>query len=173
MSMYPNAGSKRYELDYATDDRALGSFFNAVYAWMAVGLALTAVVAWFVSQTPALLQIIYAGKGAAIAFALGAFAIAWYVQANVLRISTALSTGLFLLYAAIIGAMISYIFIVYSKGGRCGVATEFAGGTPDATARRRQTAAPRARSPARCRCGRAPRHGRAVPAGRFPGGAKR
>lgn len=111
MSMFPNA--RRANLDYATDDRTIYNFFNAVYAWMAVGLALTAVVAYGVAHTPALLNLIYAGKFMVIALALGAFAVAWYVQSQIGRISTGLATGLFLLYATLIGAMISWIFIVY------------------------------------------------------------
>ena len=112
MSMYPD--TQRVPLGYATDDRSIASFFNAVYAWMAVGLAVTAVVAWFVSRTPALLEIIYAGKAMAIGLALGAFAIAWYVQSQIHRISTGVATALFVLYATLIGAMISYIFILYN-----------------------------------------------------------
>lgn len=112
MSMYPD--TRRVPLGYATDERSIASFFNAVYAWMAVGLALTAVVAWFVSRTPALLEIIYAGKAMVIVMALGAFGIAWYVQSQIHRISTGLATGLFLLYATVIGAMISYVFILYN-----------------------------------------------------------
>lgn len=115
MSMYPNANTRRVELEYGTSERAIFSFFNAVYAWMAVGLAVTAVVAWFVSRTPAILQIIYGGRGAVVAISLGAFAIAWYVQAQIHRISVGMATGLFLLYATIIGAMVSYIFLIYDK----------------------------------------------------------
>lgn len=112
MSMYPDA--RRAQLDYATDERSIYSFFNAVYAWMAVGLALTAVVAYVVAHTPALLQIIYGGKAIVLVMALGAFGIAWYVQSQIGRISTGVATALFLLYATIMGAMISYVFIVYS-----------------------------------------------------------
>ena len=111
MSMFPDA--RRTPLDYATDSRSVASFFNAVYAWMAVGLAVTALVAWFVSQSPELLRIIYSGRGMVIAMALGAFGIAWYVQTQIHRIHTGVATALFMLYAAVIGAMISYIFIIY------------------------------------------------------------
>lgn len=111
MSMYPT--SHRLELDYATDDRTLFNFFNAVYAWMAVGLALTAVVAWVVSRSPAMLGVVYSGRGMVLAMGLGAFAIAWYVQTNFHRISVTAATGLFLVYAVVIGAMISGIFLLY------------------------------------------------------------
>ncbi len=112
MSMYPDA--RRVELDYGTDNRAIAGFFNAVYAWMAVGLAVTALVAWFVARSPELLKIIYSGRGMVLVMALGAFGIAWYVQSQIHRISTGLATALFMLYATVIGAMISYIFIIYN-----------------------------------------------------------
>ena len=111
MSMYPD--SRPYELEYGTDEKVVFNFFNAVYAWMAVGLGVTALVAWFVSQQPELLRIIYSGRGMVIAMALGAFGIAWYVQSQIHRISTGVATALFMLYAIVIGAMISYIFVIY------------------------------------------------------------
>jgi len=43
MSMYPDSGARKpWELDYANNDKTMSKFFNVVYAWMAVGLALTA-----------------------------------------------------------------------------------------------------------------------------------
>jgi FtsH-binding integral membrane protein len=113
MTMYPQSDARKFELEYATDERSVFNFFNAVYAWMAVGLAVTAVVAWYVSRTPALLQVIYAGKGTAVAFMLGAFALAWFVQSQAAKLSTGLATVLFLVYSALIGMIISYIFIIY------------------------------------------------------------
>ena len=115
MTMYPQNEARRYELGYATDERSVFNFFNTVYAWMAVGLALTAVVAWLVSQNQSLLQLIYgSGKGMMLVFVLGAFAIAWFVQTQVERISAAVATVLFLVYAAVVGALISGIFIIYN-----------------------------------------------------------
>jgi FtsH-binding integral membrane protein len=116
MSMYPSdsgVGSRRLELEYGTDERTVFNFFNTVYAWMAVGLAVTATVAFLVSQSPPVMRVLYAGKFMIVALLLGAWAIAWAVQSAAMRISAAAATALFLLYAAVIGAMISYIFLVY------------------------------------------------------------
>ena len=113
MSMYPDANVRKIGLEYSTEDRAVFSFFNTVYAWMAVGLALTAVVGWFVAAS-GLVPVLFQSSFTIIALMLGAFAIAWSVQGAAMRMSPAAATGLFLLYAAVIGVMISYIFIVYS-----------------------------------------------------------
>jgi FtsH-binding integral membrane protein len=116
MSMYPQSDVARPRLGYATDDRAVFNFFNTVYAWMCAGLALTAVVAWLVSRSPAMMSFLYGSRAMILVFALGAFAIAWFVQSAAARISATAATGLFLLYAAVIGALISYIFLVYESG---------------------------------------------------------
>jgi FtsH-binding integral membrane protein len=111
MSQYPY--ERKIELEYATDERVTFNFFNMVYAWMAVGLAVTAVVAYAGSKSDVLLQVVYGNRFGYIGIGLAAFAIAWGVQSVALRISAAAATGLFLLYAAVIGALISGIFRIY------------------------------------------------------------
>ena len=59
MSRYPTPYSQRQPLDYATSDGVVARFMNNVYAWMAAGLALTAVVAWVVSQNTQALHTIF------------------------------------------------------------------------------------------------------------------
>lgn len=114
MTMYPDqSSSRRLDLDYASDDRSVFNFFNAVYAWMAVGLALTAAVAWFVAKTPSLMNVVYANQFVPIAMLLGAFALSWYVQSQIMKLSTGVATALFLVYCSLIGVIISYIFVVY------------------------------------------------------------
>jgi hypothetical protein len=95
------------------DSITVAQFFNMVYAWMCVGLALTAVVGWYFASS-GLYQTIYASKGGYVFMALAAFGIAWYAQSQAGRLSVGVATGLFLLYAAVIGALLSGIFIVYS-----------------------------------------------------------
>jgi FtsH-binding integral membrane protein len=130
MSMYPESGARKpWELEYARDDKSLSKFFNVVYAWMAVGLAVTAAVAYLVSQSQTGLQIVYGGgKGMAVVIALGMFAIAWGVQASALRINANVATALFIVYSALMGALLSGIFIIY-KMQTIGAAFLITGGT--------------------------------------------
>jgi uncharacterized protein len=113
MTMYPDR-ARPVELDYGTDSGVLVRFFNTVYAWMAVGLAVTAVVAFLVSKSTAGLGLIYANKGVYAIIALVAFGLAWFVQSQAGKLSAGVSTALFLVYASIVGALISGIFIIYS-----------------------------------------------------------
>lgn len=119
MSNFPNQfgayGRAGEQLDYESraDTMTMAQFFNMVYAWMCVGLALTAVVGWWFASS-GLYRTIYASRGGYIFIALAAFGIAWFAQSQAGRLSVTVGTVLFLLYAAIIGALISGIFVVYS-----------------------------------------------------------
>jgi FtsH-binding integral membrane protein len=118
MSQYPNyvgGGIRGRELEYESGANAItvAQFFNTVYAWMCVGLALTACVGWYFSQHLDLLKMIYANKGGFAAVGLAAFAIAWIAQSQAGKMSVTVATVLFLAYAAIIGALLSGIFLVY------------------------------------------------------------
>jgi FtsH-binding integral membrane protein len=120
MSQYPQYPQQRVQSWGTRDteaDRVVFNFFNVVYAWMAVGLAVTAVVGYVVSSNDAILTTIYgAGKGAFIAVFLCLTAIAWFVQGSVGRLSVGTATTLFLLYAAGFGVLLSGIFLVYPPG---------------------------------------------------------
>ena len=131
MSNMPNSyGSYRSEpLGYESRDNSLtvAQFFNTVYAWMCVGLALTAVVGWYVAHSP-LIGVIYASKGGYLFVGLAAFGIAWYVQSQAGKLAVPVATALFLLYAAVIGALVSGIYLIY-PGKTLAAAFVVTGGT--------------------------------------------
>jgi FtsH-binding integral membrane protein len=107
----PRGGQLEYESQ--ADTMTVAQFFNTVYAWMCVGLALSACVGWYFSQNLDLVRLIYANKGGYLFIGLAAFGIAWYVQSQAGRLTVTVATVLFLLYAAIIGALLSGIFLIY------------------------------------------------------------
>lgn len=113
MTQYPYQQSHRLEYGTTTGDRAIFNFFNTVYAWMAVGLGVTALVGFAVANTPTLLSLVYASPGLYLLFGLAAFGVAWYVQSQAGRLSTGTATAMFLVYAAIMGALTSAIFLIY------------------------------------------------------------
>lgn len=119
MSQFPQQQSRPWHLNYAgegTRDLTVFSFFNAVYAWMAVGLAVTAAVAYMVAHSPMLEMVYRFGVGGLVLISLVAFAISWVVQSQAGRMNAGAATGLFLLYAGIMGVLCSFIFLVYPTG---------------------------------------------------------
>lgn len=116
MSQFPQSYEQQrrpYDLGYATDERVTFNFFNAVYAWMFVGLALTATVAYLCSQSPAMLEFMYGSRAVLFVAGLIAFVIAMAVQSVAMRIGAGAATALYLVYTAAIGMIISYIFVIY------------------------------------------------------------
>jgi hypothetical protein len=79
---------------------------------MCVGLAVTATVAWLVSQNVGFVRALHS-KGIAVAFLVGSVIMVFGIRAAAHKISPTLATVLFLVYAAVIGAVLSGIFIVY------------------------------------------------------------
>ena len=111
MSMYPQ--SRSFRLDYGTDQRSVASFFNTVYAWMCVGLAVTATVAYLVSQNTQLSATLNNNRGIGGVMMLALVGLAFGIQGAALRLNPTIATVLFLAYAALVGALISYVFLVY------------------------------------------------------------
>lgn len=118
MSQFPDryAARRPYPMDYAPASSAtVATFMNAVYAWMCVGLAVTAGVAWYVSTQPQLFKQIF-NTGVFWILVIAQFGLVFAISAAVQRISAAAATGLFILYAALNGLLLSSIFLAYEIG---------------------------------------------------------
>ena len=92
---------------------AIVSFFNLVYAWMAAGLALTALVAWFTSTRQDVMGWVFT-PGVWIVLLLVELGLIVAVSAAVNRLGPGAATALFLLYAALNGLTLSIIFLAYT-----------------------------------------------------------
>lgn len=95
---------------------AASVFMRSVYMWMTAGLALTAVVAYWFAGTPALRQAILGNTFSMILLILVEFGLVIAISAAINKMSAGVATGLFLLFSAVNGAMLSSIFIVYPIG---------------------------------------------------------
>jgi uncharacterized protein len=116
MSMYdPQMTGRPVPLEYGADtrDAAVVRFFNAVYAWMAVGLAVTASVAWLVFTHPAVMKSVLSG-GAMIGIFIAEIVLVVVISSAIRRINATTATALFVLYSALNGLMLSVIFLVYT-----------------------------------------------------------
>lgn len=83
-----------------------------VYQWMAMGLALTGAVAmWAASSTPVLK---FLAGGGFILFALVEIGIVIWLSASIMKISPQAAAAGFLIYSAINGLTLSFIFIAYT-----------------------------------------------------------
>lgn len=104
-------------LDYGQSDSmpaVATAFFNAVYAWMAAGLGVTAVVAYLVAANVDQLHQ-YLGGGAIIGLFIAEIVLVMTIAGAVNRISASVATVLFLVYSALNGVTLSGIVLAYSN----------------------------------------------------------
>ncbi len=118
MSTFPNPYSRRETRPFdhaAGGSQVLVTFFNTVYAWMAVGLATTALVAWIVSGNSTAMAAIF-NPAALIVLFIAQIALVIAISAAINKISAGVATAMFVLYAALMGMTLSAIFLVYALG---------------------------------------------------------
>lgn len=93
----------------------VNEFIRSVYNWMAIGLGLTGFVAFYVSNNEALKQLIFGNRIIFFGLIIGELALVFYLSARVNKMQASTATALFILYAALNGATLSFIFLVYTR----------------------------------------------------------
>jgi FtsH-binding integral membrane protein len=105
-------------------DQGLRAYMIRVYNYMAVGVALTGVVAWMtfnaaVTETAGRLaltpfgQAIYSGP-ATIILLLGTLGLVFFISWRIDRLQPSTAFTLFMVYAGLLGLMLSSIFLAYT-----------------------------------------------------------
>ncbi len=84
-----------------------------VYNYMSVALALTGAVAFFVSTSPALMQVIYGTPLKWVVF-LAPLGMVFYLAARIHKMSAATAQTVFWIYAGVVGLSLASIFVVYT-----------------------------------------------------------
>lgn len=92
----------------------VNSFIQGVYNWMALGLGLTGLVAFFVANSPTLLQLIFGNKLIFFGLIIGELALVFTISARVHKMEASTATKLFILYAALNGATLAVVFLAYT-----------------------------------------------------------
>jgi FtsH-binding integral membrane protein len=93
----------------------VNSFIRSVYNWMAVGLGLTAFVAFYVANSETLFRLVFGNPLVFFVLLIGELALVFSISARIHKMQASTATGLFVLYAALNGATLSYIFIAYTS----------------------------------------------------------
>ncbi len=97
----------------STEER-VAAFLRAVYGWMALGLGITALMAFLVSSSPALINLFLANRLIFFALIIAELGLVFYLSARVAQLAPGTASGLFLLYSALNGITLSGIFIAYT-----------------------------------------------------------
>lgn len=117
--MYQN--SQPYPGTVSLDrERALvGAFMRRVYNWMAAGLALSAVTAWLVASSAAVLGLFFNLQTGAPTMLfwvaiVGEFGLVIAISAGIRRFQAGTAAALFVAYAALNGVTLSMVLLAYT-----------------------------------------------------------
>ena len=93
----------------------VNEFIRSVYNWMAIGLGLTGLIAFYVSNSPNMIRLIYGNQVLFFGLIIGELGLVFYLSARVQKIQASTATALFILYAALNGVTLSFIFLIYTS----------------------------------------------------------
>jgi FtsH-binding integral membrane protein len=96
-------------------DERVGAFLSKVYGWMFVGLLVTAVTAFAVASSPALIATLVDNRIVFFALIFGQLGLVFYLAARVEKVAPTTAAGLFLLYSALMGVTSSVILLIYTS----------------------------------------------------------
>jgi FtsH-binding integral membrane protein len=82
---------------------------------MAIGLALTGFVAFYVASNPTLLNLLYRTQILFFGLLIAELGLVFWISARIQRMQASTATALFVLYSALNGATLSFIFIFYTR----------------------------------------------------------
>jgi FtsH-binding integral membrane protein len=98
---------------YVSNPAAERAFISKVYAWMALALGVTGLVAVATASNPEFLMSMLRGP-ALLILVLAQLGTVFVLSLAVNRLSTGVATGLFIVYAALTGLTFSTLFLVYT-----------------------------------------------------------
>ncbi len=101
------------EVEDTSIDQGLRSYMLKVYNYMFAGLSVTGVVAYAVSTSEQMLTVLHGGIGWLLFFAM--LGIAFFMPARINRIQASTAQILFITFSVLMGASLSYIFILYTQ----------------------------------------------------------
>jgi FtsH-binding integral membrane protein len=116
-----NVPTRVWSLGDASAERVT-AFLRAVYAWMFVGLGITAAVAAAIASTPAFVQTVASNRMLFIGALVVELGVVFYLSARVQTLTPNAATLLFLVYAALNGVTLSVLTLTYSGSS---IATTF------------------------------------------------
>ena len=100
-----------YTMDQTQVQTRVNEFVRGVYNWMAIGLVLTGIVAYFVTASEQALGFVYKARWL---FFIGELALVFIISARIQKIKASSATLMFLIYSALNGATLSLLLVMYT-----------------------------------------------------------
>lgn len=103
-------------LDMSMDTTAAEQqrFMVRVYNWMTAGLGITGFMAFYIANSPTMLNIVFGNAIVPIILIIAQIGLVFWLASRVMQMSASQATGVFMLYAGLTGITFSSVFIVYT-----------------------------------------------------------
>ena len=93
----------------------VNDFVRSVYSWMCIGLALTGFIAYYVAGNNTLISILRQNPLLLFVLIITELGLVFAISGMVNRMSAATATGLFVIYSALNGVTLSFVFLIYTR----------------------------------------------------------
>ena len=93
----------------------VNDYVRSVYNWMGIGLALTGFMAFYVSSSPTMIRLIFGNTIIFFVLILAELGMVFAISGMVNRMSAGTATSLFVIYSALNGVTLSFIFLAYTR----------------------------------------------------------
>ena len=93
----------------------VNDFVRSVYNWMFIGLGLTGVIALYVSNSDTVKSLVYGNSIIFYGLIIAELALVFSISGLVNKMSAFTATMLFVIYSALNGVTLSFIFLVYTR----------------------------------------------------------
>jgi FtsH-binding integral membrane protein len=113
MPQYPMTPGAVFTTPFAAEERVT-SFLRSVYGWMCAGLAVTALVSWYVASSPSLVMTISRTPFLALGLMVAQLGLVGVLSFRVHKMAPTTAGALFIGYSALTGVTMSFILLAYT-----------------------------------------------------------
>ena len=94
---------------------ALNTIFRKVYQFMALGLILTALAAYFTASSEFMLEMLYTSRAPMLIIAVAEIGLVIWLSAGITKLSASAARNIFFVYSILNGIMCSSVLLVYTQ----------------------------------------------------------
>jgi FtsH-binding integral membrane protein len=99
----------------STTEVMVNDFVRSVYNWMCIGLALTGFVAFYVSNSEAMLRLVFGNRIIFFGLIIAELAMVFSLVSRVSKMRAGTAMSVFVFYSALNGVTLSFIFLLYTS----------------------------------------------------------
>ena len=114
MPQYQTTPDAAFTRPYSAEER-ISTFLRSVYGWMCAGLAITAMVAFFVASSPAIVETLVRTPFLMIGLVIAQLGLVFTLSLRAEKMAAGTASALFVAYSALTGVTMSLVLLAYTS----------------------------------------------------------